>query len=90
LRLREEAPILGPLDATLKGLIRSKIIAGTLPGEPPGTVWAGMGSGRPCAACDKMIHGAETEIEIELPGGRPGVRLHRQCFTLWREECDHA
>jgi hypothetical protein len=46
------------LDATLRRLIRYKIMVGTLPGEPPMTVWAGMGNGRTCAACDEVIPGA--------------------------------
>jgi hypothetical protein len=78
------------LDSKLRQLVREKIIAGLLPGEPPLTVWAGVGNGRACAACGESIKGTETELELELTGGRHSVRLHRSCFTIWREECDHG
>jgi hypothetical protein len=41
------------------------------------------------AACERAIKAADTEIELELSAGRPRVRLHRQCFAIWREECGH-
>jgi hypothetical protein len=77
------------LDPTLRQRIRDKIMAGTLPGQPPLNVWAGVGDGHRCSACDAPIRASETEIELELGPGRPGVRLHRPCYAIWQEECDH-
>lgn len=78
------------LDGKLRLTIRHKITAGVLPGAPPKTVWAGIGTGRPCDACDETITAAQTEIELEMPSAsRPLARLHRECFAIWREECDH-
>ena len=73
----------------LRRRIRDKVIAGALPGGPAESVWAGIGSGRPCSACDEPIVAADTEIELETPAGLASVRFHRQCFALWRETCGH-
>jgi hypothetical protein len=77
------------LDGKLRLTIRHKIIAGLLPGAPPKKVWATVGDGRPCAACGDPIKAHETEMELEMPAGRASIRLHRACFGIWREECDH-
>jgi hypothetical protein len=77
------------VSSTLRQIIREKIIAGILPGAPAVTVWAGMGNGRACSACGEPVRANDTEIELEMSAGRPTIRLHRDCFTLWREECDH-
>ena len=74
----------------LRRLIRWKIITGVLPGQPSKTTWAAIGNGRPCAACEKPIKPDQTEMELELPSSRPSVRLHRECFTIWAEECGHT
>jgi hypothetical protein len=78
------------LDGKLRLTIRHKITAGTLPGAPPKTVWAGAGNGRPCDACGEVITAAQTEIELEMSSPNlPAARLHRECFAIWKEECDH-
>lgn len=77
------------MTSTLRQIIREKIIAGTLPGAPAVTVWAGMGNGRACSGCGEPIRAKDTEIELEMSTGRQTIRLHRDCFTIWREECDH-
>ena len=78
-----------PLSSTLRQIIRERIIAGALPGAPAKTVWAGIGSGRACSGCGEPIRPSDTEIELEMATSRPAIRLHRACFTIWREECDH-
>jgi hypothetical protein len=65
--------------------IRAKIAAGSLPvarGEAT-RVWAGIGTGRGCDACDRPITVLEFESEIEGPAGRP-LRFHKPCFDAWR------
>jgi hypothetical protein len=49
-----------------------------------------MGNGRLCRACKEPIRANETEIELELPLGRPSVLLHRACHAVWLELCDHG
>jgi hypothetical protein len=78
------------VEARLRQAIRDKITAGTLPADPPRTVWAGMGSGRPCSACGEPIRASDTEIELETAREGVTIRLHRDCFNLWRDECGYA
>jgi hypothetical protein len=47
-----------------------------------------MGAGRICRGCDLPIKAQETQMEIELPDGRRVV-LHRPCYAVWLELCDH-
>jgi hypothetical protein len=68
----------------LRDVIRQKITAGALPGEPPLKVWAGMGAGRLCAACEEPIRPHDTQMDVELPGDR-SVILHRPCYAVWLE-----
>ena len=80
-----------PLDADQrKQRIRSRITAGILPGAPATLVSTGWGTGRRCSACDEPINPTDVEIEIEVSDGHPNMRFDRDCFAVWRSECDHA
>ena len=70
------------------GVIRQKIISGILPGDPPKEGFATMGAGRMCRGCDLPIKAHETQMAIELRDGR-SVVLHRPCYAVWLELCDH-
>jgi hypothetical protein len=72
----------------LREAVRNKVISGTLPAEPALNVWASMGGGRVCAACEQPIEAHDTQIELEFPRNR-GVVLHRPCYAVWLEVCDH-
>jgi hypothetical protein len=65
--------------------IRTKVSAGLLPAasDEPIRVWAGIGTGRLCDACDRPITVVEFESELEGPAGQP-LRFHKPCFDLWR------
>jgi hypothetical protein len=70
---------------TLINKVREEISTGALRSVRPTTVWAGMGSGRKCAACGRPIQAAATQIELESVNGRLAGPLHRECFEIWRE-----
>jgi hypothetical protein len=65
--------------------IRDKIEAGILPAASKESirVWAGIGTGRLCDACDRPITVVEFESEIKGPAGQP-LRFHKPCFDAWR------
>ena len=67
-------------------VIRARVATGTLPPPPRtnGKVWAGRGSGRPCAGCDKPIPASGVECEIEL--GDRTLRFHRACLVAWQDD----
>src|SRR5262245_29962688 len=66
--------------------IRSALRSGQLTrlARAPMNVWAGHGSGRSCHGCGDPISEREVEYETDM-AGRP-IRLHADCFRVWREE----
>ena len=67
--------------------VRDKLDAGVLPHDDPLKLWAGgIGSGKPCTACEKPILPSQTEYEIEYYDDRPAIRLHVGCHTVWEAE----
>jgi hypothetical protein len=69
-------------------MIRAKLAAGELPRTKPEKVWAGKGTGRPCAACGALIAAALVECEFDLPGTAPTtLRFHQPCLMIWDREC---
>ena len=71
---------------SLAEMVREKVVAGTLPLDPPRQLWSGIGSGRRCTACEQPILLAQTEYELEYGEGRFPIRLHRGCYGLWEAE----
>jgi hypothetical protein len=65
--------------------VRALLAAGELPCEEPQTTWAGLGTGRECAACAEAIAASEVEYEVDSAGTT--LRLHRLCHEIWRAEC---
>ena len=74
------------MSKTLADLVREKLHAGTLPLDDPLKVWAGIGSGNPCSACERPILQSQTEYDVQYYDGRPPVRLHVGCHGLWEGE----
>jgi len=66
------------------GMIREKILAGTLPKEHCRMTWYGRGTGGICLACDRVITADEVEVECDLPHGGT-IRLHRWCYDVWSQ-----
>lgn len=57
----------------------------------PLKVWAGQGSGLPCAYCDQPIAIGEVEYEVDVlehpadvPSSRSPLRFHVKCHDRWR------
>ena len=80
------------MSARLARIIRSKMADGTLPLDTPNNLWAGIGSGKPCSACEEVILPANVEYEPLYDDGRRRVRFHVGCHGLWeaerRRRCD--
>lgn len=80
-------------ESELKTLTAERIKQRALPAQLPKTVWAGQGSGEPCALCDRTIDKTEMEYELDtLPaaaGANSVVRLHVRCHGLWQHELVH-
>ena len=72
----------------LKALAADRIKRNLLPSRLTRTVWAGQGSGEPCALCDRTIDSTEMEYELDAPLARTNgvVRLHLRCHALWQLE----
>jgi len=71
---------------TLAEAVRQKIHDGSLPVDDPLKVWAGIGSGNPCASCEEPILRVQTEYEVMYYDERPSIRLHVACYGLWEAE----
>jgi hypothetical protein len=71
---------------TIAAMIRKKLDAGTLPLNSPAKLWAGLGSGRLCVACEHQIQSSQAEYELEYDDDRPIPRFHAACHALWEEE----
>ena len=48
-------------------------------------MWAGFGSGRPCAAYDESILPAQVEHELQFADGHI-VLMHLGCFNVYEAE----
>jgi len=79
-RINERA---GP-DA-VAGAIAVKLAGGGLPSVAPETIFQGLGTGHPCAGCDRRIDIAEVETECLFPDGR-GLRFHLDCWKEWHRQ----
>jgi hypothetical protein len=73
-----------PLNAP-KMMIREKMDLGVLPSDHPSKMYAGHGTGEPCAGCETPILRAQVEYEFETPDGR-AIRFHLGCAGLWEAE----
>ena len=71
---------------SLADIVRDKIDAGVLPLDEPVKLWAGLGSGRACTACELLILQAQAEYEPQYDDGRAAVLFHAGCHGLWEAE----
>lgn len=75
------------MSKTLVEIVREKLHAGALPREDPLKLWAGVGSGKPCAVCDQPIRPSQTEYEPQYyDDARATIFLHVGCYGLWEVE----
>jgi hypothetical protein len=53
-------------------------------------VFAGPGSGKACAVCDRAIESAEIDYEVTCPRHKTTVHVHIVCFQAWHEESQRS
>jgi hypothetical protein len=73
-------------DGAVRLIIRRKIRTGTLPRRSPKKLWAGRGTGKRCAGCERVIAEHDVEIEVEDREARLIFFFHRACQALWEDE----
>jgi hypothetical protein len=71
---------------SLAEIVRDKLDAAVLRVDRPVKLWAGLGTGELCIACERPILPAQTEYELQYDDGRPTIRLHVGCYGLWQSE----
>ena len=71
---------------TVTEMAREKLRAGMLPRGEPLKLWAGIGSGKPCAVCEQPILPSHTEYEPQYYDDRPTIFLHVGCHGVWEVE----
>ena len=77
--------MIGQRHGDIGALMRAKVLAGTLPKDPPVKVWAGYGTGKVCSACDLPTTAEDIEYETDMANGHTFV-FHQPCLTLWHQE----
>lgn len=89
--LRATMP-LTQLENDLRLIARQRIAQGELPRDVPAGMWGGDGTDQPCSLCDKAIHRAELECEVEvkLNDLLRTFRFHILCHAMWEAECVRA
>lgn len=70
----------------LRKRVRRMIELDEIPCDEPDGLWAGHGVGERCAVCQQLIPLTTVEYEVNV-GGRV-LRLHRECYELWHQECE--
>jgi hypothetical protein len=80
--------------AELLALARARIGSGELPRLDDPTVWAGPGTGKPCALCGTSVLQTETGYEAEvkakgaLAAGALQLHFHITCHSAWILVCN--
>ena len=70
----------------IRNLIRTKLREDRLPRDSTPRVFARPGNWQKCAACEETLAKALLMVEVyPLMNGKV-VRLHHDCYTLWKEE----
>jgi hypothetical protein len=83
---RSPASDLSRVLKTLAETVHDKLAAGTLPRADAAKLWAGMGTGQVCAACEEPIVASQPEYELEYDDGRAAILLHGECHAAWEAE----
>jgi hypothetical protein len=64
-------------------MIRDKLASGLLPRQDDASkMFAGYGTGAPCAGCDLAIHPTDVEHEMVFADGR-AFAFHIACANIW-------
>jgi hypothetical protein len=77
-------------DRVLRARAREAMKTGNLPHHRPEGIWGGLGSGGPCAVCDKAVDKEDVELELQFNSdGKAGTihyHVHARCFAAWELE----
>ena len=72
------------IQASLRRIIRWKLLAGRLPRDSASILSGRPGTGERCVACDLPLD--STQLVMEVPWGDAPVHFHANCFMLWDDE----
>ena len=73
--------------ASLRALIRQKLVDGRLPQEGIPSMWGGRSHGETCDACEEVIDDAQFVMEgMSTDGSTRALQFHVACFYLWDAE----
>lgn len=76
---------------SLRALIRTRLVARTLPSQTSSSkLFGGYGEGQTCECCGHTIARTEVLFEVELQPTAPSrqiMAMHRECFDAWAAEC---
>ena len=72
-----------PISGSVTEVIAAKLAARLLRAGTPATTFKGLGSGHPCAACEREISTTDIETECVFRDGQ-SLRLHIDCFMEWQ------
>ena len=78
-------PDLPPNADEARPLVAVKIAMGGLRTDSPNVVFWSLGSGHPCAACERVIGDSSVEAECVFDAG-DSLRFHLACFTEWQRQ----
>lgn len=70
----------------ITGVVRAKLVAGTLPMVAPVRIWIRHGTGTlTCHACDLKVDGQDVQYQTDMPDGST-LTWHQACLTVWHQE----
>jgi hypothetical protein len=77
-------------NTTLVARAHGRVRLGVLPRQPPTKSFAGKGSGKVCAVCDRQILTPDVEFELDFDEpdtlGRKTLWMHSVCNAVWDNE----
>ena len=74
-------------DDPLRIAVRERLASGAL-FVPRVAMWAGFGSGLPCAVCDEAVGPLDGEYVLRSWNAAAQVVAHFRCYVAWRAELD--
>jgi hypothetical protein len=89
-RARIRGGLMADENASLLARVQDRLRRGVLPTQSALHSFAGKGSGKVCAVCDKQIRAPDVEFELEFARsdtlGRTTLYLHARCNAMWDDE----
>jgi hypothetical protein len=73
--------MMGPSPEEVARMVADKLASGALRSHAPAATSRGLGSGRPCAVCERAIAAIDIECECFFRDGQI-LTFHFDCFTV--------